>query len=100
MTKTFKNIIMISLIFCTFVFMLTLLDFAALHDIKNDYVSQSILDYLKINTSQNLPEWTNTRGEWQVVTFSLITRFLFLILNTFILIYLYRKIIPQADSNK
>jgi len=100
MNKKLKTFIFTTLILSIFVFILTLLDFAALHDIYKDYVSQSILDYLKIGTTQNLPEWTNTKGEWQVVTFSLIIRFLFLILNTILIIYLYQKIVSQADSNK
>lgn len=93
--KNVKAFTIITLILSVFVFMLTLMDFAALHDINKDYVSQSILDYLKIDTSQNLPEWTNTKGEWQVVTFSFIIRFLFLVLNSVLLIYLYRKVIPK-----
>ena len=75
--------------------MLTLLDFAALHDIKKNYVSKSILDYLKIDTSQKLPEWTDTKGEWQVVSFSLFSRVSFYILNIIFLIYLYRKVAPK-----
>ena len=92
MMKNLKIIIMVTLILCGFVFGLTVFDFAALHDINKDYVSQYILDYLKIDTSQKLPDWTATKGEWQVVPFSLYSRFLFFILNIIVLIYFYRKI--------
>jgi hypothetical protein len=73
------------------------MDFAALHDIGNDYVSQKILTYLKITTSKNLPDWTKTAGEWFVVTVSLLLRVIFLILNTFVLYYYYKKIIPRIN---
>ena len=93
--KNIKAITIITLLFCILVFMFTILDFAALHDINKDYVSQYILDYLKIDTSQKLPDWTATKGEWQVVSFSLYSRFLFFILNIAVLIYLYRKIVSK-----
>jgi hypothetical protein len=63
------------------VFILTIGDFLALHDISKDYVSKFILDYLQIELSQELPEWTDTRGEWRSVTISFVSRFAFLILN-------------------
>ena len=44
--KKLHTITVFVLIFCVLVFVLTLLDFAALHDIKQDYVSKEILDYL------------------------------------------------------
>ena len=92
MNKNLKTIIIITLILCIFVFMLTLLDFAALHDINKDYISQSIIDYLKIDIANDLPAWTATQGEWQAVSFSLYSRFLFFIMNITVLIYFYRKV--------
>lgn len=92
MKKNLKTVTAITLLFCILVFIFTILDFAALHDIHHDYVSSYILDYLKIDISKDLPDWTATVGEWQVVSFSLYSRFLFFILNIIVLIYFYRKI--------
>ena len=78
----------IMLLFCFF-------DFAALHDIGNDYISQKILTYLDITTSKSLPEWTKTKGEWLIVSISLIIRIVFLLLNTFLLYIYYKKVIPK-----
>ena len=60
----------------------TFFDFLALTDINHDYVSHQVLDKLKISLPRELPEWTATRGEWQVVSISAISRIGFLILNT------------------
>ena len=73
------------LILCIFVFLLTLLDFAALHDIKQDYVSKKILNYLNLTLSDDLPDWTSTTGEWQIVKFSFYLRFIFFIVNIILL---------------
>lgn len=90
---------MITLLLSVFVFVLTVLDFAALHDIHKDYVSSEILDYLKIDSFQKLPDWTATKGEWQLVSFSFYSRFLFFILNIIVLIYLYRKIVSKETHD-
>ncbi len=60
----------------------TFLDLLALTDISHDYVSQQVLDNLKISLPKELPEWTATRGEWLVVSISTFSRIGFLLLNT------------------
>jgi hypothetical protein len=80
-----------TLLFCGIVFIMTIIDFAALHDIKQDYVSQSILHDLDINLSGELPWWTSTKGEWGVVSLSLIFRFVFLIINFAVLFQYIKK---------
>ena len=77
------------------VFCLTVLDFAALHDIKKDYVSEYVLNYLKISLSEDLPHWTSTEGEWNIVSLSLYLRLVFFILNIGLLVYFYRKVVPN-----
>jgi len=79
--KRIKFIIALNLM----LFILSLGDFAALHDIANDYVSAEILTDLGKTTSTSLPAWTATTGEWQFVTISLVTRVLFLLLTIFLL---------------
>ena len=67
---------------------MTISDYLALHDIKNDYVSTRNFDNLGITISGDLPEWTNTRGEWQIVRISFLFRFIFFLFHLFIL-FLY-----------
>ena len=59
---------------------LTFADFLALHDIRNDYVSSDVLEDHDLNMT-SLPEWTATKGEWNLVTISFVARTLFLLLN-------------------
>jgi hypothetical protein len=87
----FKALTIITLLFCIGVFMLTILDFAALNDIKQDYVSQNILNALNIKLSEELPQWTTTTGEWQVVTISFYLRLVFFIVNLAVLVHFIRK---------
>lgn len=97
MITNIKTLTIITLLFSILIFLFSLLDFASLHDIGNDYVSQKILTYLEITPSKILPDWTKTEGEWLVVTISLFLRFIFLILNTFVLYYYHKKIIPKIN---
>jgi hypothetical protein len=97
--KNLKTITLITLIFCVVVLFLTILDFAALHDIKQDYVSKYILKYLNIVLSKELPDWTSTTGEWQIVTISLFLRFFYFILNILVLLSLIRKVPLNKENN-
>ena len=71
--------ISIALAASAFVFLLTIADFLALHDISKDYVSSEILEHLDISLSEDLPDWTATKGEWGIVRVSYLSRFLFFI---------------------
>ena len=62
--------------------LVTFLDLLALTDISHDYVSSQVLDNLNISLPRELPDWTATRGEWQVVSISAFSRIGFLLLNT------------------
>lgn len=73
----------------------TFFDFLALTDISHDYVSHQVLDELKISLPRELPEWTATRGEWQVVSISAISRIGFLLLNTLTLGLCVKKLRNQ-----
>ncbi len=74
-----RLLIAIALAASAFVFLLTIADFLALHDISKDYVSFEILEHLDITLSQDLPDWTATKGEWEIVRVSYVSRFLFFI---------------------
>ncbi|MFQ5943263.1 MAG: hypothetical protein ACE5JF_06900 [Anaerolineales bacterium] len=64
-----------------FVLALSLGEFLALHDIRQEYVSEEIIDSLEVSLSAELPGWTATKGEWALVQFSYVARFAFLALN-------------------
>jgi hypothetical protein len=67
---------------------LTLGEFLALHDIRQDYVSKEIIDSLGVNLSSELPGWTSTAGEWALVQFSFAARLAFLVSNVVALSFL------------
>ena len=77
--KNLHVLVVITIVSCTVVFILTLGDFLALHDISRDYVSQGVFEYLDMPPPQDLPEWTGTSGEWGLVSY--VARVAFLILN-------------------
>ena len=79
--KNLHLLVVITTVFCAIVFILTLGDFLALHDIQRDYVSQGVFGSLETPLPQNLPEWTGTPGEWSLVRVSNLARFAFLILS-------------------
>lgn len=89
--KNLKRVILTSIISCIFILLLSILDFAALHDIKNDYISRHILEYLEISLQDKLPNWTTTAGEWRVVSISLFFRLVFVLFNIAALFYIYKK---------
>jgi hypothetical protein len=90
--KKYRQIAALLLLCNILIFLLTVFDFIALHDIKNDYVSRHILDYLNITLSDSPPTWTATTGEWQIVTISFYSRLIFIIANIIILVMFIRNI--------
>lgn len=82
---------------CVLVLLMTLFDFLALHDIKNEYVSTRILNYLDITLSEDLPDWTATKGEWEVVHVSFLSRLIFFVLNILVLTLCLKTIKKEKD---
>lgn len=80
-----KKIAVILMVLCVAGFLFTIADFLALHDIKNEYVSLGILESLDITLSDDLPEWTSTQREWQVVRISYLFRSIFFIFCVYVL---------------
>lgn len=80
-----QKLLTAALIFCVIVLLMTLFDMAAYHDIAKDFVSTSVLDSLDITLSGDLPDWTATKGEWDLVNISWLSRILFFILNIIVL---------------
>ena len=86
------------LIFNILVLALTFGDFLALHDIRNDYVSSDVLEDHDLNMT-SLPEWTATKGEWDLVTISFVARSLFLLLNIPLIWMGFKKISADLMPN-
>lgn len=80
--KNSKVLIAVSLFFTVIILFLSILDVLALSDIQRDYVSQKVLQEEGILLSSELPAWTATVGEWQVVSLGVYARLPFLLLNT------------------
>lgn len=89
MKENYKKILYITITLCVIGFLLTIFEFLALHDIQNEYVSIRILNRLNISLSGDLPEWTATKGEWEVVRVSYLFRFVFFV---FCAIVLYKLV--------
>ena len=77
------------LIFNALIFLLTIFDFLALHDIAKDYLSRDALKFAEITAI--VPAWTAAEGEWLIVQLSLFARLLFFLLNIFLLWLLLKK---------
>jgi hypothetical protein len=82
------------LFFNASVFLLTILEFLALHDIAKDYLSRDALKFAEITAA--IPAWTATEGEWLMVQASFFVQTLFLLLNLFLLYHLLR---PKIAKN-
>ncbi|MCD6564717.1 MAG: hypothetical protein J7K53_02120 [Bacteroidales bacterium] len=81
-----------SLVICIILLFLTLGDFLALHDIRQDYVSTNILADLQVKLSKELPEWTSTKAEWFVANISFYLKSVLAILVIFTISKSIRKL--------
>lgn len=86
-----KRITTILIVLCVIGFLMTICDFLALHDIRNEYVSTHILESLNITLSEDLPEWTSTPGEWQIVRISYLFRSIFFIFCFYALYWIFYR---------
>lgn len=88
-----KVILLIAILLCV----LTVLDYLALHDIYKDYVSKAVLISLNMEVPKELPAWTNTELEWNMVTINYIMKTLVTIINI-ILIVVVRNMVRKSSS--
>ena len=72
--KTNRWPIILMLIIIVGLFISLVVDFAALHDIHNEYLSRKILETLEVTLPKKLPAWTENKGEWDYLTLSLIAK--------------------------
>jgi hypothetical protein len=85
LTKILLGLIMV-LLMCLF------LDFLALHDIRNDYVSNQVIDRFSPNSLTVLPAWSGTAGEWVIVQMSFLIKLIVAGLAIITLWAVHRKI--------
>lgn len=90
----------IALVSCAIALVLTCFDFLALHDIRNEYVSTRILKYLNVTLSDELPEWTATKGEWEIVNVSFLFRLAFFVLNLFVLSFCVKRFKRNSEASE
>ena len=95
-----KKIAVVLIVLCVIGFLLTIADFLALHDIRNEYVSTQILEKLDITLSEELPEWTSTPGEWGIVRVSYLFRSIFFIFCIYVLYWMVYKDIKTSRGEK
>lgn len=67
------------------------LDFAALHDINNEYMSKNTLKSLDIQVSKDVPIWTENKGEWDYLTLSFIVKIISYSVLFLMAIWFYKK---------
>ena len=75
------------------------IDFAALHDIHNEYISKNILKTLDVQLSKEVPNWTANKVEWDYLNLSFIFKAVAYAALLAIVIFYYRKkkYCPPAD---
>ncbi len=49
-------------------------DYLALHDIRQDYVSSDVLEAVRTDISNEIPQWASTKLEWTFVRVSLVLK--------------------------
>ena len=76
---------------------LIVLDYLVLHDIYKDYVSKAVLSSLNIALTKELPAWTNTELECNIVTINYLLKILAAIINI-ILIVAVMKTVGKNDG--
>lgn len=82
--NTIRVFVLFSLIAGLLLLGLSLLEYLALTDIRNDYVSRAVLEQFNLPAA-HLPAWSATPGEWQVVVIARLASIGFLVFNALIL---------------
>ena len=90
--KSTSALLLISFGLLSILLICLLLDFLALHDIRNDYVSYSVIDQFAANSRKALPLWSGTSSEWAFVHVSYLIKLIVAGLSIITLGILRRKI--------
>jgi hypothetical protein len=86
--EKYHKILGIIIVLCVVGFLLTIADFLALHDIHHDFIGTEVVKLLDITIGEDLPEWTATKGEWDIVRVSYIFRLMFFVSCAIVLVRL------------
>lgn len=70
---------------------LSVLDWAALHDIWWDYASETLVKRFSSSGVERWPEWTRAKGEWDLVMTNLYLRTALVLVNTVLLGLIVRQ---------
>lgn len=89
--KSNRLAIILVIILVVGLFLTLALDFAALHDIHNEYISKNILKALDVQLSKEVPSWTENKGEWDYLSISFIVKTVTYAMLLIMAIYFYRK---------
>ncbi|MCD4682219.1 MAG: hypothetical protein K8R86_02960 [Bacteroidales bacterium] len=89
--KPKRSIISAAFILSIFVFVLIFVDFLALNDINNDYVSTKVLDLIEIDISNELPAWASADLEWGFIKLSLLLKSI----STIVIIVALAKVVGK-----
>ncbi|MCB2221922.1 MAG: hypothetical protein KQI35_16145 [Bacteroidetes bacterium] len=89
--KTKESFISGAFILAIFVFVLIFVDFLALMDIHQDYVSQKVLELIQVDITDKLPDWASTSLEWNFIRLSLILKSIFMVIIIIALTKAVRK---------
>jgi len=84
MMKT-NVIVAIALSLWVLIILLQMVDFLALHDINNDYLSPALLAKLSLADADTIESWMSCQGEWKVIEYSFILKTLFSMINVVLL---------------
>lgn len=99
MNQKVATLTVITLLLSAAVFLLTIGDFLAYHDIRADYASPEVFEELGMTVPEPLPVWTETPTEWAIVGVSFYSRLGFLILNAITLSLCLRAVRGSRDRN-
>ncbi|MBN1998656.1 hypothetical protein JW935_13940 [candidate division KSB1 bacterium] len=83
--KKLHLLLKIAMVLSVVFLLATVFDLLALHDVYKDYVSKTVLQYLEIDLSEELPSWTDTPGEWRDIQIIWVFRLLFAFFIIFVL---------------
>jgi hypothetical protein len=89
--KTKESFISGAFILAIFVFVLIFVDFLALMDIHQDYVSQKVLELIQVDITDKLPDWASTNLEWNFIRLSLMLKSVFMVIIIIALAKAVRK---------
>lgn len=79
-------------IFGCIAFLMSIGAYLALHDIRHDYVSRQVIQSYGGSIALNLPDWSETRLEWQVVHISELISIIYFIFSLIIFAVFLRSL--------